>query len=160
MLTLEQLALLKADIADDPTLSAWAATGRMASEIAAEYNKLAAPAFVVWRTNVTVDEWAIAIIGGGGAHQLDGLTASKRDSLLWACNRTLSPADPEVRAALDDFCGSQNTLKAAISAVQKRSATRAEKLLATGTGSTAAPATLTFEGTISYHDVNAALALA
>lgn len=158
MLTLEQLTVLKTDILADPTLSAWAATGRMASEIAAEYNKAAAPAFVVWRTNVTADEWAMAIIGGGGAHQLDGLTASKRDSLLWACNRTLSPADPEVRAALDDFCGSQNTLKAAISAVQKRNATRAEKLLATGTGSSASPATLTFEGQLTYQDVEAALA--
>jgi hypothetical protein len=161
MLTNEQLATLKANILADATLAAWAATGRMAEEIAAEYNKAAAPAFVVWRTAVGPEEWDDAILGTtGAATQLDGLTASKRDSLFWALNKTLNPAIPSVRVALEDFCGSQNTLKATLAAVQKRNATRAEKLFATGTGSTAAPATLTYEGSITYHDVNAALALA
>lgn len=159
MLTPEQLALLKADILADAELSQWAATGRMAEEIAAVYNEPAAPQYVVWRKAVTAEEWAVAIIGGGGAQQLDALTASKRDSLLWACNRTLDPSDPEVRAALDDFCGSQNALKAAIKTAQVRAATRAEKVFATGTGTLAAPATMGYEGAISYHDVNAALAL-
>lgn len=114
MLTTNQLTLLKADILADSTLATWAATGRMANEIAGVYNSTASPDFIVWRTSVTAEEWAMAIIGGGGASQLDALTASKRDSLLWACNRTLNPANPEVRVALNDFCGSQNTLKAAL----------------------------------------------
>lgn len=159
MLTESQLTTLKADILADPILSEWAATGRMAQEIADEYNKLATPVYIVWRTKVTPEEWADAIIGGGGASQLDALTASKRDSLLWACSWPLDPSKPEVRAALDDFCGSQNNLKAAIQAEEKRSATRAEKLFAMGTGTTASPATLTFEGFISYQDVEAALML-
>lgn len=158
MLTSQQLATLKANILADPVLAEWAATGRMAQEIAAEYNKAASPAWVVWRTNVTAEEWAMAIIGGGGAQQLDALTGSKREALLWACDRPLDPSDPEVRAALEDFCGSQNALKAAIAAAQRRSATRAEKLFSTGTGSTASPATMGFEGALGYQDVEAALA--
>lgn len=158
-LTAQQLAALKADILADPTLSAWAATGRMASEIADAYNLPATPAFVVWRSAVSSDEWANAIIGGGGATQLDALTGSKREALLWACDRTLNPSVANVRAALDDFCGSQNTLKGAIQAVQKRTCTRAEKLFATGTGSTVSPATMGFEGNLVSVDVDGALAL-
>lgn len=100
-----------------------------------------------------------AIIGGGGAHQLDALTASKRESLLWAVSDTLAPSTLAVRTALDDFCGSQNALKGAIQAAQKRTALRAEKLLSTGTGSVASPATMGFEGSLTYQDVEAALAL-
>lgn len=158
-LTPEQLAILKADIAADPVLAAWAATGRMAQEIADVYNSTASPAWTVWRTSVAADEWAQAIIGGGGATQLDALTGSKREALLWACERTLDPSQVMVRAALDDFCGSQNTLKAAVQAAQKRTATRAEKLFSTGTGSPASPATLGYEGPIAYSDVDAALRL-
>lgn len=157
-LAAQQLATLKADILADPVLSQWAATGHMASEITAVYNEAAVPAWIVWRTAVTTEEWADAVIGGGGATQLDALTASKRDSLLWAVNRTLNPAHANVRAALDDLCGSQNTLKAAITAAQKRGATRAEKLFSTGTGSTLSPATMGFEGRLTYQDVEAALA--
>lgn len=156
-LTPVQLTALKTDIASDSTLAAWAATGRMAEEIAYEYNKLAAPTWVVWRSSVNAAEWREAIIGGGGASQLDALTASKRDSLLWAVSETLNPANVNVRTALDDFCGSQNTLKAAVSAAQKRNANRAEKLFSTGTGSTASPATLTHEGPLTYQDIEAAL---
>lgn len=158
MLTLEQKQLLKADILADPILAEWAATGHMASEIADAYNLAAQPAWVVWRTSVTAEEWAMAIIGGGGAAQLDALTGSKREALLWACDRTLNPSDPEVRAALDDFCGSQNNLKGAVVAAQKRNATRAEKLFSSGTGTTLAPATMGFEGDLSYQDVEQALA--
>ena len=41
----------------------------------------------------------------------------------------------------------------------KRAAKRAEKLLSTGAGTTATPATMGFEGSRTYQDVEAALAL-
>jgi hypothetical protein len=47
-------------------------------------------------------------------------------------------ADLAVRAAIYVHC--------------KRNATRAEKVLATGTGSDASPGTMTFEGSLSYQD--------
>jgi hypothetical protein len=155
-LTPEQLATLAADIAADPVLSSLPHTSDGAFEVAAAYNLEAEPAFYVWRTSVSAQEWRAAIVGGGGATQLDALTASKRDSLLWAVNDTLNPSVAAIRAALDDFCGSQNTLKAAIAAVEKRTANRIEKLCAIGTGSSASPATLSFEGQVSYQDIMAA----
>lgn len=149
------LALLKADILAHP--DEFAIPGVWAEEIANAYNLPASPSWIVWKSSVQADEWNDAIMGtAGAATQLDALTASKRDALFWALERTLNPSNPATRAALDDFCGSQNTLKAAIQAVQKRSATRGEKLLATGTGSTASPATMRFEGAMTYQDVERA----
>jgi hypothetical protein len=159
-LTTAQLQTLKTDILADPALAEWAATGRMAQEIADAYNRPAEPAFIVWRTSVAPEDWDDAILGtSGAATQLDALTASKRDSLFWVLNKTVNPSIPSVRVALDDFCGSQNTLKAAVQAVQKRAATRAEKLFSAGAGTTASPATLSYEGELTYQDVEAALAL-
>lgn len=155
-----QLAALKADIMADPVLAGWAATGAMAQEIAAAYNVAASPAWTVWRTSVTADEWVDAILYTPGAGlQLDGLSAGKRDCLMWAFGQTVNPSVPAARATLDDWCGSQNTLKGAVLAVQKRTATRGERLFSTGTGSSASPATMTHEGPVTYQHVEAALAL-
>lgn len=152
-LTPAQLAQLKADILADPAF-----IGVFDAEVAAAYNLPASPTWTVWRTSVTALEWRAAIIGGGGAAQLDGLSASKREALLWAVSDTLNPSNANVRTALDDFCGSQNTLKAAVQVVQKRSATRSEKLFSTGTGSVASPATMGYEGPLTCQDVEAARA--
>lgn len=157
-LSQERLATLKADILADPILSVWAATGRMAQGIADAYNLDASPAWVVWRTNVSSDELYNAIFETNGGLQLDALTASKRDSLFKLIDRELNASIPAARANVDDYCGSQNNLKAALQAVQKRNATRAERLFSTGTGSTASPATMSFEGALTYQDVEAALA--
>lgn len=154
-LTEAQLQVLHDDILADPAF-----VGVLDQEVADAYNLPASPDWTVWRSAVTAKEWRAAIIGGGGASQLDALAASKRDSLLWAVSDTLAPSVLAVRTALEDFCGSQNTLKAAIAAAQKRTATRAEKLFSTGTGSVAAPATMGFEGRLTYQDVEAARALA
>lgn len=155
-LTEAQLRVLHDDILADPAF-----VGVFDQEAADAYNLPAVPAWTVWKTSVDAEAWDDAIMGTtGAATQLDALTASKRDSLFGALGRTLNPANPATRAALDDFCGSQNTLKAAIAAVQKRTATRAERLFSTGTGSTASPATMGFEGSLTYHDVEAARALA
>ena len=152
-MTPAQLTALKADIAADPAFASLPHNSYGAFAIAAAYNLEATPAFRVWRSNVSAQEWRHAIIGGGGATQLDALTASKRDSLLWAVGESLNPSVAAVRAALDDFCGSQNTLKAALLLIQKRTATRLEKLLSTGTGSDASPAVMGFEGSVSYPDI-------
>ena len=120
-----------------------------------------APAWTVWRTSVTADEWVDTILYTPGAGlQLDGLSAGKRECLMWAFSQTVNPSVPAARATLDDWCGSQNTLKAAVLAVQKRLATRGERLFSAGTGSPASPATMTHEGLVTYQDVEAALALA
>lgn len=153
-LPVDQLATLKADIATHPELE-----GQFAQEIADWYNVIASPDWIVWRTDVSSDDLYDAIFETNGGLQLDALTASKRDSLFKLIERELNASIPATRANVDDYCGSQNNLKAAIQAAEKRKATRAEKLFSSGTGSLASPATMTFEGVLSYQQVEAAQAL-
>lgn len=157
MLTNAQQQTLKTYIMATPALAASAA-GNDYQSVADGLNAVASPAFKVWKSTVTADELRSAIINTVAAStQLDALTASKRDSLLWAISQPLNP-NGGVSAALDDFCGSQNNLKATIQAALKRAATVAEKQLATGTGTDPSPATLGWEGAISAFDIGPILA--
>ena len=144
-----QITALKAIAAADATAAGYMAAADDIA-LAAWFN--AQTAFVVWRTAMSTQLSRSAIILG--ATQLDALTVGKRDSLLWLCSETLNPSDANVRAAIDDLCGTQTTLKAALQSAQKRTATRAEQALATGTGTTASPGTLTYEGMLSYGDAS------
>lgn len=151
VLTQEQLVILKNDIAADPAF-----IGVFAQEIADAYNLPASPDWWVWRTDVPSDELYDAIFETIGGLQLDGLVASKRDSLFKLIDRSLDASILAARANVDDYCGSQANLKAALQGVQKRLATRAEKLFSSGTGTSVSPATMTFEGMLSYQQVEAA----
>ncbi len=156
MLTTEQLATLKAAILAETNAGfVEARTNGQTSLMAAFYNTEAAPAFYIWRKNYTPDLISDAI--DAGITQLDGLTASKRDSLLWWANRQHDASLAATQAAINDLCGSQNTLKNAVLAGGKRKVTRGEKLYSTGTGSLAAPGATGFEGTFTESDIGAAL---
>ena len=109
----------------------------------------------IWRKNYTPDLISDAI--DAGITQLDGLAASKRDSLLWWANRQHDASLAATQAAINDLCGSQNTLKNAVLDGGKRKVTRGEKLYATGTGSLASPGSPGFEGTLTESDIGAAL---
>lgn len=151
MLTDAQKVTLKADIlANADTLAAYEIGNLDALEKL--YNAAASPAFIVWKGTLTSQEARAAISGGDGLAQLDNLTAGKRDSLFWLFNDTTYPGNEAQRAAIVNLCGTQNTLKAAILAAQKRAATRLEKLFATGTGSDASPATLSVDGQVGYQE--------
>jgi hypothetical protein len=119
-------------VADDQALATWLNTNQ--------------PTHYVWRSSLTPDQARAAIFQG--ASQLDALTVGKRDSLLWLLSESVSPADANIRTAIDDLCGSQNTLKGALQTAQRRTTSRAEKALASGTGTYASPAILGWEGTI------------
>ncbi len=158
MLTSEQMAVLKASIlaaTDQATIDARTVGDTQA--LASLYNATASPAFYVWRPVLTSAQARAAISGGDGLAQLDNLTAGKRDSLLWVFDADTFPANATQRAAIENLCGTQNTLKAAIAAAQKRTVTRAERLFATGTGSEASPGALGWEGSLSGDDVASAL---
>jgi len=143
-LTQPQLATLKALALADGTAAVYIAT----ADDQALADWLNTPTtHIVWRNSMNTQMSRSAIIAG--ATQLDALTVSKRDSLLWLCSETLNPSDANVRSALDDLCGTQTTLKTALQSAQKRTATRAEKALATGTGTASVPATLVWEGNMS-----------
>lgn len=156
MLTNDQLTILAAAIAaeTDPDFVEYRTQGATGA-MAAFYNEQAVPAFYVWRSNYTPDLIADAI--DLGITQLDGLTASKRDSLLWWANRQHDARLAQTQAAINDLCGSQNTLKGAVLDGAKRPVTRGEKLYCTGAGTLAAPAATGFEGYITNGDIVAAL---
>jgi hypothetical protein len=156
MLTQEQKATLKAHILanTDPAVVAALAV-RDDTGIADWYNTVGT--FVVWRSSLSSEQARTAITGSDGLAQLDNLTAGKRDSLLWVFDSTTNPSSATQRAAILNLCGTQNDLKAAITAVQKRTATRLEALFATGTGSDASPGTLTAEGAVSVYDISVLL---
>jgi hypothetical protein len=109
--------------------------------------------FFAWRSSLRPDQSRNAIMAG--ATQLDDLTPGKRDALFWILSDSVDCRDATVRAALENFCGTQNTLKNSIIAATKRTCTRAEQALKiAGTGTSAAPATLGYEGFLSAGDAS------
>lgn len=152
-----QLQTLKAAIAAETSLSFVAAREAGATgEMAAFYNVEATPAFYVWRSNYGAEQITAAI--DAGITQVDGLTANKRQVLLWWSERAHDARLAQTQAAIEDMCGSQNTLKAAVYAGAKRKLTRGEKLFATGgSGAEATPAIANFEGFVRNEDIVLAL---
>src|SRR5574343_574256 len=141
MLTAQQLATLKAAILADPELAAQPMNSDGAFAIAAALNQVASPAFVVWKTDVSVDE---IMRNGMDWARVDNLSVGK--ARIWDWMGRLGQFDaskPNIRAGIDaTWVGTAADLavRAMVYTHCKRSATRAEKLFATGTGSDAAPA--------------------
>ena len=160
MLTEQQLATLKADILADPVLSQWAATGYMAQEIAQAYNTEASPVFVVWKTSVA---WADVMGNGMDWTRVDNLSVGKSRIWEWMfIDGVMNPSKPNIRAGIDaSWVGTAADLavRAMVYTHCKRNASRIERILSTGTGSMAVPATMGYEGVITYQDVEAALQL-
>lgn len=150
-MTPEQLQTLKAAILADPVLSAYPQSIDGAYDMATYLRGMASPVFTVWNSAMTPEISRAAVVVG--ATQLDSLTAGKRDALLYIVSGTLDCTKAAVRQALDDLTGSQNVLKAAIVAAEKRPALRIEKILSTGTGSEASPATTAWDGSLGYSDI-------
>jgi hypothetical protein len=152
-LTAAQLATLKAFIASDPTLSAQPLNTDGAFAIAEAMNAAASPAFTVWRSSVPVEEYRDAVTWT----EVDALTVGKARIWEWLTGNMTQPletARAPVRQGLADCWGAATTTRAALLAAAKRSATIAEKLFATGTGTVASPATMEVEGLLDYHDVH------
>jgi hypothetical protein len=161
-----QLTALKNDINADPALAALPQTGDGAFEIALAYNAPASPDFWVWRTSVTKDELTNGVgpdgttftwAGNGFITRAAGEQAAWR--VLFCVSGSVNTALSNVRQAFTDiFSGTGNAAanRTHLSAVSRRKATRAEKLFATGTGSTASPATMGHQGALTYQDVEAA----
>lgn len=148
-LTPAQMQTLKALAAADPTAAGYMSTGDDIP-LAAWYN--APTTYVIWHPEVTLERWDDHMIEG--ITQMDALTVGKRDTLFVVTSRTRDCRDPDVRTAIDDLTGTQNTLKARLLAACKRTATRAEEALSTGTGTTAAPGTAAWVGVLSYAEAS------
>ncbi len=152
-LSVEQLATLKAAIAADPVLNALPNNTDSAFEIAYQMNLPASPDFIVWKSNVSVDE----IMRNGMAwDRVDNLTVGKARIWDWMTRLgTFDASKANIRAGIDAAwvgAAADLAVRATVYTHCKRKATRCEKLLASGTGSNASPATMTFEGNLSYQD--------
>jgi hypothetical protein len=154
-----QLATLKAAILADPVLAAQPLNADGAYAIAVEMNKPAAPAFTVWRSRVPFDE----VADNTAIADLSAMTSANVNRYQTVMSISPNGVVPTTdrRAGFEDIFGGAAgaTTRAKLGlagVVWKRLATRAEKLFATGTGSDAVPATLTFEGQLGYPDVVAA----
>lgn len=152
-LTDAQKVTLKTAIVADSSANALYQAGDL-SGLAAYYNAPASPTFTVWKTYV----WLGDVGRTFNASELAGLTTANTSRLqalaLWM-PEGVNPSTAAVRQFFDDIfsgAGGVNT-RTALLALWKRSATRLEKLFATGTGSDVSPATLTYEGTIPYSDL-------
>ena len=165
MLTITQLQTLKADI------FARAIQAQPEQTIANTYNAVASPSFTVWRSLVSEAEiygtpdsaaafwsWTAYIARSQG--ERDGWRE------MFGVEGSVNPSLANVRqAVLDIFSGSANNAPAQrtfLNNKSKRLANVIEKLLANislGNGADATPATLTFEGSLTIFDVQAALAV-
>jgi hypothetical protein len=159
-LTAPQLVTLRAHIDGDPALASQPNNSDGNAEIAKAMNLAASPAFTVWKTNVPIVKVGEAF----SASELAGLTSlnhTRLQTLAIYLTAGVNPSLPSIRSFFDDIfsgAGGVNT-RAALLALWKRLATRAEKLFASGTGSDAVPATMAVEGALTFRDVEAARAL-
>lgn len=150
-MTAQQLTTLRAHIDASPDLSAFPNNGDGNYQIARLLNLAASPNFTVWKSNVPIGDVGKAFNGG----ELAGLTTGNQSRLQTLAVYLADGVNPSLassRQFFDDvFSGSggANT-RAALLVLWKRLATRGEKLFATGTGSDASPATLTWEGDIDW----------
>lgn len=166
-LTTAQLATLKADILADATLNAIPNTPDGAFAIADIYNSIVSPDFWVWRSSVGQAEivgvttpapdnttWSWTIYIGRSQGERDGWREMFADTGAINFTRT------NVRQGLQDiFSGAGGAAQRThLLAIGRRKSTRGEKLFASGTGSTASPATSAFNDgfTLSYSDVQLA----
>lgn len=165
-LTSAQLLTLKTAIEADPALSAQPINADGHFAIAAAMNLPATPDFWVWRSTVpkheltnstSVDGTSFTWVGNGFITRSAGEQTAWHE--LFNASNQINPALANVRQALSDiFSGTGNAAanRTHLLAIGRRTATRGEKLFATGTGTAAAPAVMAVEGHLSYQDIESA----
>ena len=163
MLTNTQLLTLKADIAADGALSVVGMTSDGDYLIAAAYNSTAIPDFWVWRPDMSVQEMVNGNPAGPGVDWSEYQVLSTQfQSAFLALTQSpvIDATQANIRSAFGAIfttAGSPNS-RANLIAIARRKATRAEKLFAVGTGSTASPAIMAFIGALNLDDVRRARA--
>lgn len=159
-LTPAQLATIKAAIVADGTLNAIPNNSDGNTEVAEALNLDASPAFWVWKSRVTESEYtAQASVDATTWSWPAYIARSQGERDGWQrmfSDGAVDPSQVNVRQGIADIfsgTGIAVTQRTHLLTVSRRNASRVEKLLATGTGSTAAPATMGFEGPITYFQV-------
>lgn len=140
-LTQAQLTALKADILADATLNAFPNNSDGAFAIAQAYNLIFSPDYIVWRTQVPTADCKKAMVWT----EFISRSVGERDAWQFMLsNGFINAADVNVRQGITDiFSGAGGAAsRAALTALAKTKATRAQKLFSTGTGSDPSPATM------------------
>lgn len=157
MLTTAQQATLAAYVTANQALSSLPHSSDGAFEIARLLNLEATPQWVVWRSAVPVEE---IMRNGMDWSRVDNLSVGKARIWEWLSRLgTIDASKVNIRAGIDaTWIGTAADLavRATVYTHCKRFATVAEKLFSTGIGTDASPATMTFEGALSYQDVEQA----
>jgi hypothetical protein len=150
-LTQGQYNTLQTDIGATPALATAVAAADWGA-VVAYYNAVASPDYWVWRTAVPSSEYRKALVGS----DIEALTVGKARSFEWLTGNLTLPidaSDPNVQASLGGVFGGGTTSRTNLLALVRAQATVVQKLFATGTGSTAAPATMGYVGPLRYADV-------
>lgn len=157
-----QLSTLKTAIQADDAFNAFEAAPSPdgAFAVADAFNLPAAVDFWVWRTFVADAEIYEVTTGDGTTWSWSIYIArsqGERDAWRQMVNMKggINASLPNVRTGIADiFSGAPGAAQRThLLTVGRRKTTRAEKLLATGTGSTAVPGLLVFEGHLVYQDI-------
>ncbi len=146
----EQKNALKAHILATQDTAALFTDGNL-SGVTDLLNLAAAPAFIVWRTEVGDAE---IMQNGFDWTRVDNLSVGKARVWEWLFRfGSINAGKANVRAGIDQVwqgTAADLAVRAAVYAHCKRAATRLEKLFATGTGTTNDPGVLVVEGAIGY----------
>lgn len=177
-MTPSQNAVIKADILANPDLNSAPMNGDGAWAISDLYNLIAIPDFYVWRTNVPTQEifdaitWANltpADVADGTQIWLNRAMACQGKQFniqtLVTGRDFINASKVNIRVGFQDALtqipsgvGGANRAAgwATLQLIMSRKATRLEKLLATGAGTQAIPALMSFEGLVNYQTIQAA----
>lgn len=154
MLKPNQFSTLKTAIETDVTMGPLAASkqfGRIRRII--NQNE---PTFIVWRDDVNVNEFIVAASFDPTA--VGPLSAAQYR--MWETFMALGTIDmgrQNMRQLINAIFGNASVNELSMLATGKRSATTAEKIFATGTGTDASPAKLNFTGDLSLEEIEQAL---
>jgi len=151
-LTTVQLQTLKTLVQADSGMASSLSVGQ--DQVVADWlNANADVDHWVWRTSVPPDEYREAVVWT----EVDALLAGKARIWEWLTGGMLQDFNPSklnVRQGLADAWGSGTTTRTNLLALSKRKASRVEKALATGTGTSGTPATMQYEGPITPAEVS------
>lgn len=159
MLSDAQVAVLDAAITAETDAAFVVFRNAGATGAMAEWYNAPHASFVVWKTLVNIGEIGDAI----DATEMVGLTSlnlQRLQAISAFSAGFIDPSKADRRAAFDQvFSGAGgNVTRPRLLALWKRFALRGERVFATGTGTSAVPGLLTFEGAITDSDVVRAIA--
>lgn len=153
-MTPEQITALRAACLATPAAAAFFVQDGAAG-LRDYLNALTDPAWIAWRSQVSQDE---IMLNGFDWARVDNLSVGKARVWEWLFDneaKSINPSKANVRAGIDQVwsgVAADLAVRAAVYVHCKRTATRAERMLGSGTGTTNDPGLMPFEGEVTDHD--------